>query len=297
MLNGVASHEFDPVGAASLIPDHPNVWTDGSLVLDQGSLVCLLLKLGSLLAGLRTAGVVARWGHVDHVRPEGEVQSCRGFCSVPGPLQSVQRAEMWSVILALQSSGAAHLGVDNLGVVRHVGRLLDGHHGSAPFELVKDGDLLLLIEPAGGRAEACRFSCAPTRLSQCPRSRCHPALCARPLPPRRWWNSWWKCLPTWWFLMETDTEDEEEEEEERLTWIDDNDDAWALIRPPGRRPFWQNLLRGYSQWHPAGLRLARAGYKYWPPWWRNAWFDSGYILCVSFRRLHGRIFHYFYLNG
>ena len=33
-----------------------------------------------------------------------------------------------------------------LGVVRHVGRLLDGLHGSVPFELVKDGDLLLLIE-------------------------------------------------------------------------------------------------------------------------------------------------------
>ena len=37
-------------------------------------------------------------------------------------------------------------GVDNLGVVRHVGRLLDGHHGSVPIELVNDGDLLLLIE-------------------------------------------------------------------------------------------------------------------------------------------------------
>ena len=48
-------------------------------------------------------------------------------------------------------------------------------------------------------------------------------------------------------LMETDTEDEEEE---RRTWIDDNDDAWALIRLPGRRPFWRNLLQGYSQWHP-----------------------------------------------
>ena len=36
-----------------------------------------------------------RWGHVDHVRHEGEVQSCRGFCSAPGPLQSVQRAEVW----------------------------------------------------------------------------------------------------------------------------------------------------------------------------------------------------------
>ena len=72
--------------------------------------------------------------------------SCRGFCSVPGPLQSVQRAEMWGVILALQSSHAVHLGVDILGVVRHVGRLLGGSHGSTPFELVNDGDFLLLIQ-------------------------------------------------------------------------------------------------------------------------------------------------------
>ena len=50
------------------------------------------------------------------------------------------------VILALQSSGAVHLGVDNLGVVHHVGRLLDGRHGPVLFELVKDSDLLLLIE-------------------------------------------------------------------------------------------------------------------------------------------------------
>ena len=64
----------------------------------------------------------------DQVYPDRGVQSCRGFFSVPGPLQSVQRAEMWGVILALQSSCAVHLGVDNLGVVRHVGRLLDGHH-------------------------------------------------------------------------------------------------------------------------------------------------------------------------
>ena len=44
------------------------------------------------------------------------------------------------------SSGAVHLGVDNLGVVRHVGRLLDGQSGTAPFKLVKDGDFLLLKE-------------------------------------------------------------------------------------------------------------------------------------------------------
>ena len=48
-------------------------------------------------------------------------------------------------ILALQAADGVHLGVDNLGVVRHVGRLLDGNVGSRPAELVKDGDLILLI--------------------------------------------------------------------------------------------------------------------------------------------------------
>ena len=66
------------------------------------------------------------------------------FCSCP--LQSVQRAEFWSDILALQANDGVHLGVDNLGVVRHVGRLLDGKTASRPAELVKDGDLILLIE-------------------------------------------------------------------------------------------------------------------------------------------------------
>ena len=30
--------------------------------------------------------------------------------SVPGPLQTVQRAELWEVILALESSDAVHVG-------------------------------------------------------------------------------------------------------------------------------------------------------------------------------------------
>ena len=106
--------EYERVEVASLVPDHPKVWSDGSLVFDQ-------------VTGVSTSGAGffahqsenywsdRRWGHVDHVRPEGEVQSCRGFCSVPGPLQSVQRAEMWGVILALQSSTAVHSGVENLG--------------------------------------------------------------------------------------------------------------------------------------------------------------------------------------
>ena len=74
------------------------------------------------------------WGHWDQGVRDGSVVSfCRGFCSVPGPLQTVQRAELWGVILALQAKDGVNLGVDNMGVVRHVG------------ELLPDGDLLFLL--------------------------------------------------------------------------------------------------------------------------------------------------------
>ena len=49
------------------------------------------------------------------------------------------------MVLALQATNAVHLGVDNLNVVRHVGRLLDGLSGVRPLELVDDGDLIILI--------------------------------------------------------------------------------------------------------------------------------------------------------
>ena len=52
---------------------------------------------------------------------------------------------MWGVILALQASCGVHLGVDNLNVVRHVGRLLDNNLGARPSKILKDGDLLCLI--------------------------------------------------------------------------------------------------------------------------------------------------------
>ena len=137
---------FREAGAACSVPDHPNVWN---------SLVSLLQLLGT---NLRITGVGVVGGHVDHVRSDGGVQSCRGFCSVPGPCSLFQELKCGRecVILALQSSGAVHMEVDNLGVVRHVGRLLDGHHGSVPFELVKDGDLLFLIQ------RMLRLSCLDT---------------------------------------------------------------------------------------------------------------------------------------
>ena len=139
------SDDFDRDDAAASLTDHPDVWTDGSLVLDR------LTGVSSSGSGFFAHQAErfwrgCRWGHVDGVYPDLDRAYCRGFSSVPGPLQPVQRAEMWGVVLALQSSRAVHLGVDNLRVVRHVDRLLHGCRGPKPFELVNDGDLLLLIE-------------------------------------------------------------------------------------------------------------------------------------------------------
>ena len=55
------------------------------------------------------------------------------------PVQRDQRAELWEVVLALQASDAIRQGVDNLNVVRHVGRLLDGVRSVCLAELVNDG--------------------------------------------------------------------------------------------------------------------------------------------------------------
>ena len=87
-------------GAARRVAEEPDVWTDGSLVDDKMSGVF------SAGAGCFTFWVSRRWaswnwGHWgDDVGDGSVVSACRGFCSVPGPLQTVQRAELWCVILA-----------------------------------------------------------------------------------------------------------------------------------------------------------------------------------------------------
>ena len=80
--------EYDRIEVASLVPDHTNVCSECSLVLDQ---VTGVSSSGAGFFAHQSENYWSdrRWGHVDRVRPEGEVQSCIGFCSVPGPLQSV----------------------------------------------------------------------------------------------------------------------------------------------------------------------------------------------------------------
>ena len=74
----------------------PFVWSDDSPVVDKVSGV-----------GVAGAGVYAhvsgtswfdrRWAHLDLLPPlpDGGVERCRMYCSVPGPLQSGQRAEIF----------------------------------------------------------------------------------------------------------------------------------------------------------------------------------------------------------
>ena len=60
-------------------------------------------------------------------------------------MQTVQRAEFWGAILAMQAYWPCHLGIDNLDVARSIGRLLDSDCLTKPLPLVKDGDLIALV--------------------------------------------------------------------------------------------------------------------------------------------------------
>ena len=120
------SDGFDAVAAASRIPGDPNVWTDGSLVRDQVTGVSFS-GAGFFSHQSQDCWGGRRWGHVDRVRLEGEVQFCRGFCSVFGPFSQYRRLTIWERFFML---GACWMVVEV----------------PLSLELVTDGDVLLLIE-------------------------------------------------------------------------------------------------------------------------------------------------------
>ena len=125
------------------LSDAPDVWSDGSLVVHEVSGV-----------GVAGCGVYAhasgsvwsgrKWGHLDLLPalPNGGGEDCRLYCPVPGPLQSVQRAEIWGALIALQGCLRMHIGINNLHVVNHLTGFIAGRRAGRPFPLVNDGDLL-----------------------------------------------------------------------------------------------------------------------------------------------------------
>ena len=85
------------------------------------------------------------WGTVQEY-DDARLERCRAFLPVPGVMQTVQRVEFWGAILAMQAYWLCHFGVDNLNVARSIGRLLDYGSLDKPPPLVKDGDLLDLVQ-------------------------------------------------------------------------------------------------------------------------------------------------------
>ena len=85
------------------------------------------------------------WGTAEEYG-DARGERCRAFMPVPGVMQTVQRAEFWGAIIAMQAYLPCHVGIDNLIVARTLGRLLDHDSLAKPLPLVKDGDLVTLAQ-------------------------------------------------------------------------------------------------------------------------------------------------------
>ena len=68
------------------------------------------------------------------------------FMPLPGVMQTVQRAEFWGAIIVMQAYCPCHSCIDNLNVARSIGRLLEYGSLVKPLPLVKDGDLIALVQ-------------------------------------------------------------------------------------------------------------------------------------------------------
>ena len=130
-----------------------NIWTDGNRedfsffggfeVAGAG----VYLRASGLAFEGSVKGTAEEYG-------DARLERCRAFLPVPGVMQTVQRAELWGAIVAMQACWPCHLGIDNLNVARSIGRLLDHDCLVKPLLLVKDGDLIALVQymiRTGGR--------------------------------------------------------------------------------------------------------------------------------------------------
>ena len=135
---------WDPEDVLDLADDilnHPNIWTDGSRDGDLDAMVGVA-GAGAFVKDVPWVFDGRAWGHAQDLDIGDD--AARIFSMVPGLLQTIQRAEYWGVILALQAFMPVHIGIDNKNVCGNVGRILSGWSG-APFSLCSDGDLLNCI--------------------------------------------------------------------------------------------------------------------------------------------------------
>ena len=79
--------------------NHPCVWTDGSRE-DYPSGCFEVVGAGVYFPVREEAMQGAIWGTAEEYG-DARLERCRAFMPVPGPLQTVHRAEFWCAILAL----------------------------------------------------------------------------------------------------------------------------------------------------------------------------------------------------
>ena len=109
------------------VPVTPDIWTDGS----REPIPHLNVEVAGAGAFVHSLAIIfdsTHWGHAQDLDGQQEGSS-HIFSGILGPLQSVQRAEYWGVILALQAYSGIHIGIDNLNALRGVAKLLSqgGH--------------------------------------------------------------------------------------------------------------------------------------------------------------------------
>ena len=127
------------------MPEYPNIWTDGSREDFSASGGFEVAGAGVYLPASELAFDHSVWETAEE-HGNARMERRRACMPVPGVMQTVQRAQFWGAIIAMQAYWPCHFGIDNLNVARSIGRLLD--HGSLdkPLPLVKDGDLIALAQ-------------------------------------------------------------------------------------------------------------------------------------------------------
>ena len=92
---------WDAADVALEMPEHPNVWTDGSRedsLLSGGDFEVAGAGVYLPASDLAFEGLI--WGTAAEYG-DARLELCRAFLPVPGVMQTVQRAEFWGAIVAL----------------------------------------------------------------------------------------------------------------------------------------------------------------------------------------------------
>ena len=134
---------WDVADIALEMSEHPNIWTGGSREDFSSVGGFEVAGAGVYLSASELALDGLIWGTADEYG-DARLERCRAFVPVPGVLQTVQCAEFWGAIVAMQAYWPCHLGIDNLNVARTIGRLLDHDCFTNLLPLGKDGDLVAL---------------------------------------------------------------------------------------------------------------------------------------------------------